>query len=170
MLELVRRTALLAKYTPKVEPRGPDLVPYINVDLEVDGSVDDLASFGPSLRASWYDESNSPTPTLRTPEVPGPFDVDGALVGAMFTLHYGASGKSDMKLGGCKVSRYQLDPQEGGTVKILCRVRCYPDDKEVGKFHRLQRAQIEISIEPAQSELSLTPPVQRDEQAAQPVH
>lgn len=155
MLELNRRTALLAKWTPKVEPRGPDLVPYVNLDLEVDGTVDDLASFGPSLRASWYDESNSATPTLRTPEVPGPYDVEGELVGALFTLHYGSSGKGDMRLGGAKVSRYQLNPQEGGTVKILCRVRCYPDDKDVGKFFRLQRAQIEISIEPAQAELQL---------------
>lgn len=166
MIELIRRDAMLAKLMPRVEPRGLDLVPYVNLELEIDGTVDDLAIFGPTLRASWYDESNSPAPALRAPEVAGPYEVEGETVGATFTLHYGPSGKGDAKLCGAKVGRYRLDPQQGGTVKILCRVRCEPDDKEIAKLYRLQRAQIEISIEPAQSELALEP--QKQAEPAQP--
>jgi hypothetical protein len=61
-------------------------------------------------------------------------------------------------LPGCTVDAYKLDPADGGAVTFECKVACHPDRKQIGELFFMQKETIEVSIEPAQSELGLDSP------------
>lgn len=150
-VELSRQNATLANLNVRTELHGEDRVPAADLKLEFGLTADDLALFSPTLRASWYDKQSK----LLAPEVDGPFDVHGKVVGATVIVHFGVGGKSDIVLGVCEVDQYKLQPADGGSVLFYCRVKCMPDKKQIGELYELQQLQIEVSIEPAQAELPL---------------
>lgn len=151
MLSLTKEPAKLTNLNVRVELHGEDVVPAADMKLEIPLTIEDLAQFSPTLRASWYDKQAK----LLAPEVDGPFDIHGKIVGATVTVHLGLGGKSDLVLGGCEVDQYKLEPIDGGSVTFYCRVKCRPDKKQIGELYELQQCLLEVSIEPAQAELPL---------------
>lgn len=55
-------------------------------------------------------------------------------------------------LGDCKVNKFQLEPQDGGTVTASFRVQGHPDGKQAGKLYDLQGCEITLTIEPPTAE------------------
>jgi len=60
------------------------------------------------------------------------WDYEG--LGYHLCVEHGIGGKSDIKLGDCKVDKFKLAPVNGGSVQISFRVIAHPEAKDVGNL------------------------------------
>lgn len=168
MFALTDRTVTLGNFNPRVENNGPDdKKPAADLKIEMALPNTELARFHPDLQASLYcfdpqrggdlvdaakkDEDATYAPHLRFPKL-GALAWDLELIGAKVTIAYGASGRGDIVLGDCKVNKFSLEPQDGGTVKASFRVQGHPDGKQAGKLYDMQGCEITLTIEPPKAE------------------
>lgn len=155
-IELEKRTAQLVNLSANVELHGEDPQPVAYLKLAFGLTIDDLVLFSPTLRGAMFD--NAVPPQRRVRELSGPFDCEGKIVGATLTIHRGIDAKSDIKLPGCTVDDFKLDPSDGGQVTFTCKVATHPDKRQIGDLFFMQKESIDVSIQPAQSELQLSAP------------
>jgi len=157
--ELDRQGAQLQHVNPRSEVRGKDRVACADLKIAFTTGADVLAEFDPSLRAMLFRapdandsqaellEGDDALAKLRFPKL-GALHWSDAIIGGTVTVHFGASGKADVVLGGCTIDRFTFTPKDGGSVEIAFRVRCEPDEKQFGKLCSLVQNEIEISVEP----------------------
>jgi len=161
MFELSHQTAQFTNLNLRAEKHGDENAPGADLTCSVRMPNDVLSEFHSSLKSTFY----------RAPE-PGEMDmVDKAqeeplaltrlrfgkyadslawrdeIVGATFTVHYGTGGKSDVKLDDATIDKFQFEFMDGGTTFIKFRVKCNPDEKQIGKLYGLIGGEIEVSLE-----------------------
>ncbi|MCZ4330742.1 hypothetical protein [Castellaniella denitrificans] len=159
MLSLAQQVGQFTNFNLRTEKHGPDNVPGADLKVTTTLSNDVLAEFHPTLKSMLFRKPN-----------PGEEDlVDKAgeagetrlrfgsninairwvhqIVGAGFTVHYG-TGKSDIELTDTTIDGFVIEPMDGGSVVVSFRVKCNPDEKQVGKLSTLMGGEIEFSLVP----------------------
>lgn len=128
-------------------------------------SNDVLSEFSPDLKSSLYrrphkgegdmadaadprlDDPNY-LPCLKYPNMQNKVMLSDKVVGATVAVHHGIGGKSDLVMEDCTVRKFQLDPQEGGTVVVSMEVDCVPTKEQAGELHMKQNQDVVITITP----------------------
>jgi hypothetical protein len=135
-LQFIQQTkAKLLDVNPRSEKRGPhDLVPAVDLRLQVDTTNASLAQLDPDLCDWLYRASTQETlpgldpvsdrSALRFPELAQPLHWNGEATGYDLTFDFGISHESDIQLHGCKLHKLTLTVKEGGTVQLTFSVSC----------------------------------------------
>lgn len=163
MLELSHQTAQFINLNLRVEKHGDENVSGADLKCSIKVSNDMLSEFSPTLKAAFYrepypgemdmvDEAQAEEGKLPLTRLQFGSNVQGLkwhdeAVGATFTVHYGTGGKSDIMLDDATVDGFALEFFDGGTVSISFRVKCVPDEKQIGKLAGLIGGEIEVSLE-----------------------
>jgi hypothetical protein len=165
MFRLVERNVTLSNFNPRVENSGDDKKPAADLKIELSIPNRELVLFHPDLCGSLYcfdpqrggdlvdaankDSDPSYAPHIRFPKL-GALAWDHEIIGARVSIDYGVSG--DITLGDCKVNKFVLEPQDGGSVHACFRVQAHPDGEAAGRLYDLQGCEITITIEPPVAE------------------
>lgn len=168
---LTRQKARLTSFNPRAEHHGEETVPAADLKLEVSIGNEELAMFHHSLKNLLYfydpqiagdlvdvakkDEDKTYAPHLRMPRLVTPIKWDDEIVGGEFTIHYGASQRSDIVLETVNVNNFVIEPQQGGTVVVGFRVQAKPNESQSGKLCTMVQTDLEISLEPADEPAAL---------------
>lgn len=170
MFELERQTGVLTNLNLRAENHGDEKTPGADLKIGIKVSNDMLAEFHPKLRAAFYREphpgesdlvdqaTDSDTPALNRLTFGNKISKVAwfeELVGVITTVHYGTGGKSDIVLDETTVDGFTFEFFDGGTVGIGFRVKCYPDEKQIGKLANLIGREIEFSLDPPQAQPEL---------------
>lgn len=163
--ELSRTTVRLAAFNTRRELHGEDPQPAADLKIDMKLGSDQLALFHPALRSMLYhydsqvggdlvdaahkDSDPNYAPHVRFPKM-GPLKWDDEIVGATVTVHYGV--KSEIVLSGSNVAKFHMEPQNGGTVALSFLIQAHPDEKQAGKLYTMNGSDIELTIEPPESE------------------
>ncbi|MNT17833.1 hypothetical protein D3C72_1530100 [compost metagenome] len=91
-------------------------------------------------------------PCLKFPDIQNKVLLSSKVVGATVTVHHGISEKSDLVMEECTVRKFQLDPQEGGTVIVSMEVDCVPTKEQAGELHMKQNQDVVVTITPPGSD------------------
>lgn len=139
--------AKLIDVNPRSEKRGAhDLVPAVDVRLQVDTTNAALAQLDPELCDWLYKNSAqeglpgidpvSDQTELRFPDLGYPLHWGGEGTGYSLLFQMGINGLSDIQLHGSKLHKVTLTAKAGGTVQIAFTVSCAQDvsETDVGKL------------------------------------
>lgn len=127
--------AKLIDVNPRSEKRGPvELVPAVDVRLQVDTTNAALAQLDPELCEWLYQQSTQETlpgldavselTELRFPDLGFPLHWGGELKGYSLVFDMGINSESDIQLHGSKLHKVALTAKEGGTVQLAFSVSC----------------------------------------------
>ena len=158
----------LLHFAPRIEKHGDEevLAGTLKIAWRTDSFV--LAEFGARLRDAlyWHDPAGSSLSkseleqvfaapvNLRCPEIAKTIALKHELVGALVTIPYGV--RSEIRLDGAKVDRFTVEPHEGGSVTVGCRILTGEIDEETsGRLCALMGQEIRLAFEGAQAELEL---------------
>lgn len=155
--ELSRRNSMLSSFNPRAEKHGEDPKPAADIAFAINMPSSDLAMFHPTLRSLLFckdadhpgdlADRGTDSPHLRFPKISSPIAWAHEIVGATLTIHYGTGGKSDLKIEGCTVNKFTIDPQEGGTCIVNFRVQGHPSEQQNGKLSYMIQKDVEISLD-----------------------
>lgn len=134
--------ARLAAVTARIEKHGDDDVPAVSMGLELVAGNTLLDSIDPTIRDALYKavegQADLPgvppvTPVLRCNSIDRvilPTKHDG------WTLHLddGIDDTNPMAFGGCKVDKFSVEPQQGGSVILRFRIGTNDLDAERSGF------------------------------------
>jgi hypothetical protein len=135
-LEFLTQTkGKLIDVNPRSEKRGAhDLVPAVDLRLQVDTTNGALAQLDPDLRDWLYRASTQETlpgvdavsdqSALRFPELGQPLHWGGEGKGYALTFDFGISPETDIQLHGCKLHKVTFTVKDGGTVQLTFSVSC----------------------------------------------
>lgn len=144
---------------PRAELHGQEPKSACDIKIEAILPNTDLAEFHPTLKSLLYvKDTDRPdlvsqadpehATMLRFPQLKGPLKWDGEIVGATVTIHYGTTEKSHVVLPTSLVNEFRLEPLEGGSVVLTCRIQAHPDEAQFGKLCTLVGTEIPVSIAP----------------------
>lgn len=163
MFELDAQNCQLKNFNARVELVGEEKRPAADLQLLMNVENTFLAHFAPTLRAMLYHQqgigndlanATHAAPNLRYPKL-AKLSWDDEVIGARVVIAHGLGGKSDLEFAQCKVNKFRLEPQEGGTCIVEFRVQCYPDEKQAGKLFQLQGLDCDVTVEPPEAEPNL---------------
>jgi hypothetical protein len=177
-LTLTEANCRLLNVNPRPELHGEDKKAAADLKITTHLPNTELAQFHPNLKHLLYvKDSDRPdlvsqadpehATMLRFPQLLAPLKWQGEIVGAAITVHRGISAKSDLKIEGCLVNEFRLEPMEGGSVAVTFRVQFHPDEKTIGRLCMLTGTDVVVSVAPpeeAQEPLDSLP------NTAQPVY
>lgn len=139
--------ARLIDVNPRSEKRGPvELVPAVDVRLQVDTTNAALSQLDPELCAWLYRESTQETlpgvdsvadlSDLRFPDLGFPLHWGGELKGYSLQFDMGITAESGIQLHGSKLHKVAVSAKQGGTVQLAFTVSCAQDvsEADVGKL------------------------------------
>lgn len=156
---LDHQSVTLANLNTRAELHGEDREPAADLKLTWTAPNAILSEFDPDLRYALFrlperdgdqvDLINDPDflPIVKFPKL-GSLKWGAEIVGAEVVVHFGTSGKSDVVLADCIVDGFTFELIDGGSVAVSLRVRCHPDEKQVGKLYSLIQRETEVSITP----------------------
>lgn len=171
MFDLSRQTGQLTNLNLRAEKHGDENVSGADIKVSIKVSNDMLSEFHSTLKSAFY----------RAPE-PGEMDmVDAAeaedrelplsrlkfgskvsalkwaeeLLNVTTTVHYGTGGKSDIVLDDTTVDGFVFEFFDGGTVMITFRIKCVPDEKQIGKLASLIGNEIEFSLDQEEDAMAM---------------
>ena len=170
-LNLTEKEAKIVSVNPRAELHGEDPKPACDVKIEIALTNGDLALFHPNLKGLLYvkDEDRPDLVSqadpehatmLRFPQLGVPVKWDGEMIGAEALFHYGTSEKSHIKLSGCVVGKFALEPLEGGSVLTTLQVQCHPDEKQMGRLGMMVGTKVPVTITPPEAAGDLVSTVQ----------
>jgi hypothetical protein len=157
MLELINQKAKFANFNVRAEIHGEDHIPAGDLKFEMDLDNSELAQFDPNLKGCFYvaDEVQGQlvedARSLLFPFL-APLKWTEEATGFTVRVKYGIS---EIILLDCRVNNCTLDLREGGTVSVTCRVQCSPSEAQCGKLCALIATDIELSMEPGESDAAL---------------
>lgn len=165
MLDLDHQTGQLANMNLRAEKHGDKNVSGVDLKVSIRVSNDMLSEFHPRLKAAFYREPDpGEMDMVETAEAEGGAPAltrlaFGSKVGAIkwsdefanviTTVHYGTGGKSDIVLDDTTIDGWVFELMDGGTVQITFRVKCVPDEQQIGKLAGLIGGEIEFSLSQA---------------------
>jgi hypothetical protein len=178
MFTLTDATVKFANLNTRTELNGETRRPAadINCSAQLPNTV--LNDFAPGLLQFLYEPPKNPdlaeqaepdaVTALRFPQLGLPLDWELALENRKVTIDYGLGGDSNIVLPECKVHKFKITPQNGGTVLVNWQISAHPDDEQAGWLYEHQQQDIVLSIEAplqddSQQELPMT---KKDKQAA----
>lgn len=155
--ELDRAKALITSINPAPKFAGDEKKPAGKMGIRVDLTNDCLSMFHPTLKhmlfcadqpanADRAEQATTDDKFIRFLEIPT-IHFAGEVIGAKVIIHQGINEKSDIALELCSVDKFVIEPKNGGTATVSCRVQFHPDEKQAGKLWGLIGTNIEISIE-----------------------
>jgi hypothetical protein len=162
MFSLANQAAKLTSVNPRAEIHGQDHVMAADLKFEIKVGNDVLSEFDPSLKSSLYKKADGPQgeliqeaghlPNLKFPLM-GPVKWGKEFSGYEVVVHYGISGKEDIRLLTCEVDQFRFDCQDGGTVVVSFRVIAHPEPVELGRLCEMIQQVVELSlIEPTEEQ------------------
>ncbi len=162
MFSLANQSAKLTSVNPRAEIHGSDHVMAADLKFEIKVGNDVLSEFDPSLKSSLYKKSDGPQgeliqdaghlPSLKFPLM-GPVKWGKEFSGYEVVVHYGVSGKGDIRLLTCEVDQFRFDCQDGGTVVIGFRVLAHPEPVAQGRLCEMIKQEVELSLnEPSEEQ------------------
>lgn len=165
MFSIENQAAKLTSVNPRAEIHGADHVMAADLKFEIKVSNDVLSEFDPALKASLYRKAHpgeevQPSLQLEPGALPkikfplmGPVKWGSELSGYEVIVHYGISGKDDIRLLACEVDQFRFDCLDGGTVVVSFRVIAHPAPGELGRLCEMIQQEVDISlIEPTEVE------------------
>lgn len=128
----------------------------INCTASLPNSI--LNIFAPGLLQTMYEPPKNPdlaeqadpdaATSLRYPQMGLPLDWELSLENRTLVIDFGlGDDKSNLTLPECKVHKFKITPQNGGTVQIGFQISAHPDEKQAGWLYEHQQTDIVISIE-----------------------
>jgi hypothetical protein len=106
---------------------------------------------------------------LRMPLLGLPLKWALVLDNRKLTIDYGLGGESDIVMAECKVHKFGIEPQQGGTVVLDWQISAHPDAAQAGWLYDHQQQDIVISLEAvpdAQGSLIEQPKLSKKEKQA----
>lgn len=142
-----------------------ELTPAVQLRFLVELPNSALVMFDPALRSFLYEKIEpsdgdggqpafdgmpeiSELPNLtRAANQLGVLHWAGAVMGAKLHIDHGLGGASDMDLEDCEVSKFKIDPKEGGTCQIFFTVDAIGvDERTFGKLSLLKKHEFPIGL------------------------
>lgn len=157
MFDLNEQTVTFANFNARTELNGETRKPASDLSLRAQLPNSILNSFFPGLLEMLYERPKSPDlveqgnpegPTaLRMPLLGLPLDWDLVLDNRTLTIDYGLGDEqSNIVLPECKVHKFKITPQNGGTVLVAWQISAHPDAKQAGWLYDHQQTDIVISL------------------------
>ncbi|MGI4938342.1 MAG: hypothetical protein ACRYF5_16615, partial [Janthinobacterium lividum] len=182
MFDLIETKCKFTDYNPRVELHGETPSPATDISLSALMSNDVLNDLCPGMREALYEAPTNPDlveaadpdslTALRFPFLKYPLTLNLELKERKLTIDYGlgAEGGSNVVLPNCKVSKFTVEPQNGGTVLVKFQVTAHPDEKQSGWLYTNQKADIVISLETPeepQGDIFAAPPAKKTKKEIQ---
>jgi hypothetical protein len=137
---------------------GDDEVTIIDLKISMHVPNTELDKYSPSLRDSIFSATEQPDmlgedanhmPHVKNPEL-GKLHWSEAYEPVMFRMHLGVGRKKDdLTFSAAKLDKIVFDPEEGGTVECVGRVRIQPSEDSAARLmmvlHREVRATLELT-------------------------
>lgn len=165
--EYERQLTKLIHINVRTEKHGDQDVTAIDMDFRYTSSNQSLVMFSPTLKSCLFQKEDTPQQdinpdpdhltVLKNPKM-GPIKWDEKYEGARFVVHIGASGKEDVVFADAKVSKFVIEPKEGGTVVYGYQVRCNPTDKDIAKIAGLLNQEVYVTLDPESGEVETEKP------------
>ncbi|RYF46535.1 MAG: hypothetical protein EOO27_39195 [Comamonadaceae bacterium] len=119
----------------------PALRTFLYEKLEEDGAAGDQATLD-----GVPEVSELPNLTRAANQL-GALQWAGGMFGASLYIDHGLGGASDMELRDCEVSKFKIDPKEGGTCQISFTVDAAGvDERTFGKLSLLKKHEFPIGV------------------------
>lgn len=162
MFSLLKQAVVLANLNVRAENHGEDKVLAVDMKFSAKLGNDVLSEFDPTLKSALFKKPDqgqeeldlddaTRLSALRFPHMASiGWGLD--LKGYAFKLHYGAGGRSDVKLIDCKVNSFRFAPQEGGSVEVSFRVQANPLPAEMPKILEYIQKEAEIDLLPPEEQ------------------
>lgn len=157
MFNLDKTAVKFANFNARTELNGEKRTPAADINIMAQLPNDVLEDFAPGLLSFLYEVPKNPDiveqadpekPTaLRFPQLGLPIDFELQLDQHKITIDYGLGGESNVVLPECKVHKFKLTPQNGGTVQVGFQISAHPDEKQAGWLYDHQQQEIYLSIE-----------------------
>lgn len=180
MFELEKQTVTFANFNARTELNGETRKPASDISCRAQLPNSILNAFFPGLLEMLYENPKNPdlveqgspdAPTsLRMPLLGMPLDWDLVLDNRTLTIDYGLGDEqSNIVLPECKVHKFKLTPQNGGTVLVAWQISAHPDAKQAGWLYDHQQTDIVISlaeVKQADAQGELVPKLSKAERKA----
>lgn len=157
MFELEKQTVTFANFNARTELNGETRKPASDISCRAQLPNKIRDSFFPGLLEMLYERPKNPdlaeqgspdAPTaLRMPLLGLPLDWDLVLDNRTLTIDYGLGDEqSNIVMPECKVHKFKITPQNGGTVLVAWQISAHPDAKQAGWLYDHQQTDIVISL------------------------
>lgn len=162
MFAIHETKALVRSINPRAENHGDDTALACDIGLEFTVSNQELNMLENNLLACMYQRESGPNsesqdaldleqdflPHLRFPLL-GKFPWNYEGVGYTFQLtNDKLNGEHITQLEACKVNNFQIECQEGGTIKLLVRVQGNPSEETIGELCHYIKSEVMVSLIP----------------------
>ena len=158
MFELTQQAVTFANFNARTELNGETRKPASDISCRAQLPNKVLNAFAPGLLQLLYERPAAPdlveqtdpdaATSLRLPLLGLPLDWDLVLDNRTLTIDYGlGDDKSNIVLPECKVHKFKITPQNGGTVLIAWQITAHPDAKQAGWLYDHQQTEIVISLQ-----------------------
>jgi hypothetical protein len=158
MFDLNEQAVTFANFNARTELNGETRKPASDISCRAQLPNKVLDMFYPGLLGMLYERPKNPDlveqgsaegfTALRMPLLGLPLDWDLVLDNRTLTIHYGlGDDKSNLVLPECKVHKFKITPQNGGTVLVAWQISAHPDAKQAGWLYDHQTTEIVISLE-----------------------
>ena len=155
---LDKQTVRFANFNARSELNGDKRRPAADINCTASLPNSILNVFAPGLLQTIYEPPKNPdlaeqadpdaATALRYPQMGLPLDWELSLDNRTLVIDFGLGDeKSNLRLPECKVHKFKITPQNGGTVQIGFQISAHPDEKQAGWLYEHQQTDIVISIE-----------------------
>lgn len=157
MFELTQQAVTFTNFNARTELNGDTRKPASDISCRAQLPNSILNAFYPGLLEMLYERPKAPDlveqgseegyTSLRMPLLGLPLDWDIVLDNRTLTIDYGlGDDKSNIVLPECKVHKFKITPQNGGTVLVAWQISAHPDAKQAGWLYDHQQTDIVISL------------------------
>ena len=158
MFELDKVQAKITSFNPRAEKHGEENVPAGDIRVQVACPNTILDHFGKGLRPTLYRKAAADEgSTTDVRDVPGnltsrtmpqlkPLQFDGDWPGYSAVIVPGMGLTDPIELDDVKLSNFQLEPMDGGTVVVTFSVSFHPDEEQSGRLCSLINNMVELTL------------------------
>lgn len=157
MFEL-NQNVKLTSVNPRAEMHGEDPKPAFDLKIEATCPSSVLIHFHPELRQHLFKKDENPDlvdqvvegdglTLLRYPKM-GTIKWGWEGTGYTATVDYGMGGDSNIVLNECKVDKFSIAAQNGGSVTVTFRIIAHPESDDVGKLCEFIQRDITLDLAP----------------------
>lgn len=154
MLELENQMVKILHVNVRNEKHGDEPVLAMDLRLRACLSNNDLATFSPTLKSSFYFKDDSMQgdlvtakdhlPNLKNPKI-GPIKWEGSWEHWLLAMHHKVRKEDDLLLDDIRIKKIVLDFKEGGTVITDWTVQSHPDEKTAARVIALLGQEVHMS-------------------------
>lgn len=157
MFDLNKQTVRMSNFNARSELNGDTRKPAADISCSASMPNTILDVLCPGLLQLLYERPKNPDlaeqanpdalTALRMPLLGLPLKWALELDNRKLTIDYGLGGDSDIVLPECKVHKFTIEPQNGGTVLLGWMISGHPDATQAGWLYDHQQQDIVITLE-----------------------